>query len=269
MNIPQHWRPWQISDSIYMRPFKLVFYTITLVSFGWVVPLRNLARHLGMYRTVNLLNNTPNGLTVIRGIVSLPAVAIFGVLLWQRDPHAATWFWITLGLFLLDAIDGPLARMLQYTTEFGRKADPAVDKLLVGALTIALPIITWKMQGAFVGITLLVALVWLLLSEIQVARMGIRTNSLATTLGESVHGAYTAGKIKFNLEAIAFLLSYSFLIWEPLNLRGTLGASVLFCIARTYADKSLADHSQELRKLEDLSSAIATQAESRTHGGTQ
>jgi len=234
-----------------MRFPKGLFWLVTVVGFAWwVIPLRNVANRQGLYRIEAWLNNIPNALTVIRGIAAIPVVAIFSVLLWQQDPHADIWFFIVIGMFLLDAIDGPLARMLGYVTEFGREADPTVDKLLVAALALALPVLCFRLQGPIAGIVIATALAWLIMIEQRVARLGIRTSGLARQLESVVHGAYTSGKIKFNLEALAFVASFGFLTWSPHRLEGTLIAAPLFCVARHFADMSLIDHTRECSRLE-------------------
>jgi cardiolipin synthase len=77
----------------------------------------------------------PNVLTLVR-LLCLP---LFLYLLFGRDNRAAA-AWLLGGLGATDWVDGYLARRLGQVSEFGKKFDPTVDRLLlivaVGAILI-------------------------------------------------------------------------------------------------------------------------------------
>ncbi len=69
----------------------------------------------------------PNILGFFR-IVSAPLVAL---LVLEDNYQAAFWLFVVAGL--TDAIDGPIARRMKITNQFGLFLDPIADKLLVNA----------------------------------------------------------------------------------------------------------------------------------------
>ena len=79
--------------------------------------------------------NIPNVLTLSR-IAIIPVIALLAVL------DVAFFRWVALALFaaaaITDFLDGFLARVLGQTSPLGRMLDPIADKLLVGALLLAL-----------------------------------------------------------------------------------------------------------------------------------
>ena len=79
--------------------------------------------------------NLPNMLTFAR-ILAIPVIVALTV------ADIAFFRWIALALFaaaaITDFLDGFLARVLEQTSPLGRMLDPIADKLLVGALLLAL-----------------------------------------------------------------------------------------------------------------------------------
>lgn len=79
--------------------------------------------------------NLPNLLTIAR-IVAIPVIVALAI-----TPINAL-RWVALALFVIAAItdffDGYLARTMKLVSPLGRMLDPIADKLLVGALLIAL-----------------------------------------------------------------------------------------------------------------------------------
>lgn len=87
---------------------------------------------------MNVPRQLPNTLTILRLVLAL---VLFGLLWRLVEGHdsMATSAAVALLVFLLaaltDALDGWLARRFQLVTEFGRLADPFVDKIIIcGAL---------------------------------------------------------------------------------------------------------------------------------------
>lgn len=239
------------TDPSYMRAVKYVFYALAYLTFGWwLLPLRDFCRKRGWNTTVLVLNNVPNGLTVLRGGISVPIVTLFMLHLWQENQEVATWYFFGLvGLFLLDAIDGPLARMLDYQTQWGAKADPVADKALVYSLALGLPFIVFHFQGPFAAGSIVFFLGWMGFVERRIVRTSLNTNRLSILTGEELHGAFGAGKAKFCFQAIGLAASYGALIWWPTSPTGSYIACVCFVAARWFADKSLGDHRAEESRL--------------------
>lgn len=77
--------------------------------------------------------NIPNALTLIRAL----GVPLFLYFFLIADQLLASFVVIALG-GLTDYLDGKVARYLNQTSDFGAKFDPAVDRLYIGAVIIAM-----------------------------------------------------------------------------------------------------------------------------------
>lgn len=82
----------------------------------------------------------------------LLAVVLFVLLVWI-DPHGANggaWLLSAMVLFIIivatDALDGYYARKYQQVSDFGRVADPAVDKIVVCGTLILLTATDWARE---------------------------------------------------------------------------------------------------------------------------
>ena len=82
---------------------------------------------------VDTLLTVPNAFTLIR-LLCLP---LFLYLLFGRDNRAAA-AWLLGGLGATDWVDGYLARRLGQVSEFGKKFDPTVDRLLFIVALVAI-----------------------------------------------------------------------------------------------------------------------------------
>lgn len=241
------WSPWKPQDKLYTKPFKLIFWLLALPFGLLLVPTRDFAEKRPRLSWLAwLCNNTPNGMSILRGAASAPVVIITAMHLWDRDPQATTWFIIVIALFALDGIDGPLARMLDHVTEFGKKADPVVDKVLMAALALAAPFIIWHLLNPAMAMASSAMIIFLLNTEVRVAQVSIENESIAKAIGHEINGAFMSGKIKFNLEAIGFLVIYGYFRWAPSDPTGLVIGLVALSIAHSFAKSSLADHQQEL-----------------------
>ena len=97
--------------------------------------------------------NLPNKITMSRFAV---AVLLFGFLVWTNTCSGPEW-WIpalAAGVFILavvtDALDGYYARKLGMQSDFGRIADPVVDKIIVcGAFTFLVSV-PWAREYVYV-----------------------------------------------------------------------------------------------------------------------
>jgi len=77
--------------------------------------------------------NIPNALTLLRAL----GVPLFLYLFLITDEPILSFVVITLG-GVTDYLDGKVARYLNQTSDFGAKFDPAVDRLYIAAVIIAL-----------------------------------------------------------------------------------------------------------------------------------
>lgn len=103
--------------------------------------------------------NLPNSITLGRFALAL---VLFGYLIWT-DTCAGPSPWppvIAGGAFILvvvtDALDGYLARKLNQLSDFGRIADPVVDKVLVCGALIFLTSAEWARETLPVWVVVLV-----------------------------------------------------------------------------------------------------------------
>ncbi len=244
---------WEDTDPGYMRAVKSVFFGLAVIIFGWwLLPLRDFTVKRGWRRLTWTCNNVPNGLSILRGIAAIPMAGGFLFCLWQEDTtRASTFFWLIAGLFLLDAIDGPLARMLDYQTQFGAEADPAADKVLIYTLAAALPFLIFRFQGWAASLAIIVILAWMAWVEQDIVRISLRTRQLSRQTREPIHGAFGSGKAKFCFQAVGFGLAYAWLITEPTSPWGAVAAGICFMVARFFGDKSRSAHRQEWQHFYD------------------
>jgi CDP-diacylglycerol--glycerol-3-phosphate 3-phosphatidyltransferase len=132
--------------------------------------------------------NVANALTISRLVI----VPIFAVALFRHGGHQAGWRVIAWALFavasLTDRIDGEIARRRGLVTEFGKLADPIVDKALIGT--------------ALVGLSLLHLLSWWITVVILIREIGV-TGLRFWVIRRGVMPASRGGKIKTLLQAIA------------------------------------------------------------------
>ena len=102
-----------------------------------------------------------NRLTVARGVLSLVLWGLLHVIGYGHEDDATLW-WTAFGLFAVtaftDVLDGWLARHFHEVSQFGRIADPLVDKLLIlGSALFLLPIdhMSLYLPPSVVGVMLL------------------------------------------------------------------------------------------------------------------
>ncbi|HHG89056.1 MAG TPA: CDP-diacylglycerol--glycerol-3-phosphate 3-phosphatidyltransferase [Devosia sp.] len=140
------------------------------------------------------LMSLPNIITLAR-IGAIPVIIALVLM------EGATVRWAAFALFVIaaltDYVDGHLARKMQAISPLGRMLDPIADKLLVGALLVAL-----AYEGAF-SLPLLWAAIAIMMREIAVA--GLREFLGARQI--SVHVTPVAKyKTTFQLVAIGIIL---------------------------------------------------------------
>ncbi|MDK1025106.1 MAG: CDP-alcohol phosphatidyltransferase family protein [Gammaproteobacteria bacterium] len=82
-----------------------------------------------------MLHHIPNLITLTRILLVLPVV--YGI--YQHQYPMAMFLFAVAGLS--DGVDGYLARQFKWTSRFGALMDPAADKFLLGASSIALVLV--------------------------------------------------------------------------------------------------------------------------------
>jgi len=131
---------------------------------------------------VDRLLTLPNVITLIR-LLCLP---LFLYLLFGRDNRAAA-AWLLGGLCATDWVDGYLARRLGQVSEFGKKFDPTVDRLVFIVALVAIIIdgaaplwfcIAVLVREVLVGVTIAVATIVFGMQRFDVSWWG----KLATAL---------------------------------------------------------------------------------------
>jgi cardiolipin synthase len=82
-----------------------------------------------------MMLNIPNTLTLLRAL----GVPLFLYFFLVVEQPVVSFLVITIGA-ITDYLDGKVARALNQTSDFGAKFDPTVDRLYIGAVTIAFAI---------------------------------------------------------------------------------------------------------------------------------
>ncbi|MFH1667676.1 MAG: CDP-alcohol phosphatidyltransferase family protein [Candidatus Komeilibacteria bacterium] len=172
----------------------------------------------------------PNIISFFRGVLALPLI-IF--ILDER-------YLLTLLLFifaaLLDAIDGPLAKVLNQESSLGEILDPTGDKLIFGAILLPL------------GINYLHPLVfWFsLIAEIIAAIIGLFLRPLARKLGfDFQQKAFVTGKVKMLCQSLACGLM---LLDMTIKANLITTTHVFFILSLPFAVASIISHLTSLKK---------------------
>ncbi|MFT7463122.1 MAG: CDP-diacylglycerol--glycerol-3-phosphate 3-phosphatidyltransferase [Pseudohongiellaceae bacterium] len=104
--------------------------------------------------------NLPNKITMSRFFV---AILLFGFLVWTNTCSGPEWWIPALAatVFLLavvtDALDGYYARKLGQQSDFGRIADPVVDKIIVCGAFVFLISVDWA--RVYIGVWMAVVMI--------------------------------------------------------------------------------------------------------------
>lgn len=248
------WSPdyiWEAEDAKYMRVVKTIFYGVTFLLLGWwLVLLRDTCVYFGWKRAVAVCNSVPNVITVaIRGVAGTFAVIFLFLATWRSETFwlfgAVGWFWVMVGMFCTDFLDGPLARQLDHVTVFGHEADPTVDKIISALLVLAMITLVFEFQGIIVALVLSGAMGWLIWVERDVVIITFRARGWSKKTGIKMHGAFGPGKVKFVLESVALGFGFGWLVWAPTSLVGTVITIGVLIPARYFADKSRGRHREE------------------------
>ncbi|PIY96048.1 MAG: hypothetical protein COY66_05185 [Candidatus Kerfeldbacteria bacterium CG_4_10_14_0_8_um_filter_42_10] len=172
---------------------------------------------------------TPNFLTLVRILMAIPIILAAEE---KRYLLAALLFLIA---YFFDLIDGPLARVKNQVTEFGKVLDPAADKI------VFLSVLYVVGKG-----NLSVILIYIIFSlEIILASLPIIFRPIATRVGLTVSlGANIYGKIKMFFQSAGMIILFILLVWE----KSVLPATLIFVIAIIFSLLSILGHVFAVRK---------------------
>lgn len=166
---------------------------------------------------------TPNLLTVLRAILVIPVIFL---LLNEKYIWAIVVF---IPAYLLDFVDGPLARVKNKVSLFGKLADPMADKILFLPVLIII--------GPQFLPTYLIAIVFAL--EIILISLAFLGGGLAKIFKVRLKpGANIFGKIKFALQTTGAVLLFLSLAYNPLG----IVTNVVFWVAVGFAMLSITGH---------------------------
>lgn len=133
------------------------------------------------------LTTAPNLISIFRGLMALP---LFIFILDERYVLSLFFF---IFIMILDAIDGPLAKVLNQQSDLGEMLDPAGDKLVFAAvfLTLGSEYLSGWLFTTIIIIELIIVSMALFLRPLgKKLNMGFKKNAL------------TSGKIKLTLQVV-------------------------------------------------------------------
>lgn len=166
---------------------------------------------------------SPNFLTILRAFLAIPIVFL---LLNERYLFAAL---ILVPAFLLDWLDGPLARVKNRVSFFGQLADPVADKLLFLPIFLIIGLEILPHYLVYLVLSLELALIIL----VFVLRGLERIIKVKFKAGSNIFGQY-----KFAFQIIGL-----FLLFLALSLDSLLPYSIIiFLVAACLATLSIIKH---------------------------
>lgn len=230
-------------------PVRIVKFVFTLIA--WVT----LGLILYPFRRHPLVKKVPNIVTGVRMALTIPATVCFGFALWQGNEHQAEVWLLAMALIAaLDAIDGPLARILEAETDLGKLLDPAADKLLVLSMLLLYVVVSYHDYGVLMAVAILGIVIWVLRVEFALVMIARTTAKQVIALRDQgqapkLMGANIFGKFKMNLQMLAIFIGYFWMIKYPDDPVGPVMMISILMIARWFADKSLGQHRKDLEKL--------------------
>ncbi|PIS42198.1 MAG: hypothetical protein COT24_04750 [Candidatus Kerfeldbacteria bacterium CG08_land_8_20_14_0_20_40_16] len=177
---------------------------------------------------------TPNFLTFIRILMTIPIILAAEE---KRYLLAALLFLIA---YFFDLIDGPLARIKNRVTEFGKIFDPAADKIVF----LSVLYVVGKRTLPSLLIFVIFSLEFLLVS------LPIIFKPIATHLGLVAElGANIYGKIKMFFQTLGIITLFILLIFKA----DVLAVVIIFIIASFFSALSILAHVFSVKKKKNLS----------------
>ena len=129
----------------------------------------------------------PNLISIFRGLMALP------LFIFILDERYALSLFFFIFIMILDAIDGPLAKVLDQQSDLGEILDPTGDKLVFAAVFLTLGneyLSSWLFTTIIIIELLIVSMALFLRPLGKKLNMGFKKNAL------------TSGKIKLTLQVI-------------------------------------------------------------------
>jgi CDP-diacylglycerol--glycerol-3-phosphate 3-phosphatidyltransferase len=125
-----------------------------------------------------------------------------------------------------DILDGPLARRLKVTSQFGRTFDPFVDKILIGGGFIMLAIYDYELTG----------IAWWMVGVILAREIFVTViRSMSESRGKEFAATW-AGKVKMFIQSftigtiIIYMSNFQNVTWAYYLRQSTIWVTVLFTV---------------------------------------
>ncbi|MFA6272464.1 MAG: CDP-alcohol phosphatidyltransferase family protein [Patescibacteria group bacterium] len=202
--------------------------------------LQGILKHvdLGLQKIARLIPNTitPNFLTLLRIIMLAPII----LAIQQENYILATILF--LFAYALDILDGPLARVKNQISEFGKVFDPTADKIVFITVLIILGwetlphVLIYIIIGLEAFLVLLVVLFAPLAKKIRV---------------EFQLGANVYGKIKMLFQTVGTIVLFITLLIDA----NTTAVTVIFSIASVFSALSILGHLLAVKRIPKTPSA--------------
>lgn len=230
----------------FIKIFKFVFEVLAKILVNWwALIIIWFGTKLKLNFVVTSIKQIPNGLGWARIVLS-PYIT------WQlvqssiHQQNNSFWLAAMIVIIALDALDGPIARDLDAISEFGKRLDPAADKLCFALLLLGYCVASLYEYNFALFVMLVGFAAWCLHVEIKLIRLATGPfRKLLKLFPVEDPGAFIYGKIKFNLQMIACIGGWIGILYRPQNPAGIVFTILTLMIARRFGDKSLGWHRQE------------------------
>ncbi|MBA3679311.1 CDP-alcohol phosphatidyltransferase family protein [Candidatus Saccharibacteria bacterium] len=240
-------------ESKLIKPFKLIFEVITKLTVNWwAMILIWLAQKARQNWLVTVIKQIPNGMSFFR-MLAIPVVMYNLVYQIHLNQHsqAIPWLVYMVLIIALDALDGPCARDLDAVSEFGKRLDPASDKFCFTFIVLGYTLASLFEYSIAFCLLLFGFALWCLWVELKLIRLAVGPfRRLLDGLKQfdpdfEDPGAFTVGKIKFNLQMLACVAGWLGLVYFPSDPTAILAMALILNASRSFGDKSLGKHREE------------------------
>ncbi|MFA6391638.1 MAG: CDP-alcohol phosphatidyltransferase family protein [Patescibacteria group bacterium] len=196
--------------------------------------LQGILKHvdLGLQKIARLIPDmiTPNFLTLLRILFLAPIILAI-----QQERYILATV-LFLFAYLLDILDGPLARVKNQVSEFGKVFDPTADKVVFITVLI---ILGWQ--------SLPHSLIYIIIGlEVFLVLLVVIFAPLAKKIGiEFQLGANVYGKIKMLFQTVGTIALFITLMLDA----GTTPVTVIFSIASLFSALSILGHLLAVKRI--------------------
>lgn len=226
---------------------RWLFDMIAVVLFVWW--LKPLMRIPWLRPLVKQAANIMSGL---RLLISIPlAFALYSAVIDGPGERIRDWLLITVGVALLDGVDGPVARRLDAVSDLGKGIDPVADKVFFTSIVIAFWYLITFSVNRWAGLVMIPVIIWVLNVERHLVSISLPTKRICDQLELEVPGANQWGKAKFCTQMVAIGGGWAFYtLGEHQRITAGVWFVAVLILARWLADKSLAQHRRELTEFQ-------------------